>query len=98
MSAQKTDREILKGPQGGPVRSLEPVRLRDVYELIYSLSRTHKNNYLYSLFEVSRTEYYRYRQGKSHKADKNITGQSMKFGRSLFKISCDTVVRALENP
>ena len=37
---------------------------------MYSLSRTHKINYLCSLFEVSRTAYYRYRQGKSHNADK----------------------------
>lgn len=38
--------------------------------MIYSLSRTHKTNYLCSLFEVSRTAYYRYRRGESHNADK----------------------------
>lgn len=49
----KTDREILKKALG-----LEPVRLKDVYELISSLSRTYKTNYLCALFEVSKTAYY----------------------------------------
>jgi putative transposase len=39
-------------------------------ELIYSFSRTQKVNYLYTLFEVIRTAYYRYRREESHNADK----------------------------
>ncbi|WP_090382880.1 IS3 family transposase [Dyadobacter sp. SG02] len=35
-----------------------------------SLSKTNKVSYLCSLFEVSRTAYYRYRRGESHNADK----------------------------
>jgi putative transposase len=38
--------------------------------LIFSLSGTCKVSYLCSLFEVSRTAYYRYRRGESHNADK----------------------------
>ena len=34
--------------------TFEPVRLRDVYELIYSFSWAEKTSYLCSLFEVSR--------------------------------------------
>ena len=63
--------KLLKAKQNPVIgATLEPVRLRDVYELIYSLSRTQKVNYLCTLFEVSRTAYYRYRRGESHNADK----------------------------
>jgi putative transposase len=49
--------------------SLEFVRLRDVYDLISSLSKNHKISYLCTLFEVSRTAYYRYKRGESYNAD-----------------------------
>lgn len=38
--------------------------------MIFSLSKADKVSHLCSLFEVSRTAYYRYRRGESHNADK----------------------------
>jgi len=49
--------------------TLQHVRLRDVYDLIFSLSKRNKVSYLCLLFDVSRTAYYRYRRGKSHNSD-----------------------------
>lgn len=50
--------------------TLEFVRLRDVHNLISSLTKNHKVTNLYSLFNINRTAYYRCKHRKSYDADR----------------------------
>jgi hypothetical protein len=63
--------KLFKAKQNSVIgATLQHVRLRDVYDLIISLSRTNKLSYLCSLFEVIRTAYYWYQRGENHDARK----------------------------
>ena len=50
--------------------TLQQVRLRDVYNLIKSLSKTYKISHLCRILKVSRTSYYHYAKGNTYNADK----------------------------